>query len=101
MATAAAITARASRSWPRPPWWWYGRNNGERTGEILPLLMAAHPFRIVNVFTENQGPLTGNALCVFENGAALSTEVMQALARQFNLSETTFILPPNGTGANA
>ena len=54
--------------------------------------MAAHPFRIVNVFTEDQGPLTGNPLCVFENGAGFSTEVMQALARQFNLSETTFIL---------
>jgi trans-2,3-dihydro-3-hydroxyanthranilate isomerase len=63
--------------------------------------MAAHPFRIVNVFTENQGPLTGNPLCVFENGAALGTEVMQALARQFNLSETTFILPPTGPCATA
>ena len=55
--------------------------------------MAAHPFRIVNVFTQNQGPFTGNPLCVFENGGGLSTEEMQALARQFNLSETTFILP--------
>ncbi|HEY2464995.1 MAG TPA: PhzF family phenazine biosynthesis protein [Steroidobacteraceae bacterium] len=55
--------------------------------------MATHPFRIVNVFTENQGPFTGNPLCVFENGGGLSTEQMQALARQFNLSETTFILP--------
>jgi trans-2,3-dihydro-3-hydroxyanthranilate isomerase len=55
--------------------------------------MATHPFRIVNVFTQSKGPLTGNPLCVFENGAELTTEVMQALARQFNLSETTFILP--------
>src|ERR1700726_3834355 len=55
--------------------------------------MATHPFRIVNVFTEEQGPFTGNPLCVFENGAGLSSYVMQALARQFNLSETTFILP--------
>jgi PhzF family phenazine biosynthesis protein len=61
--------------------------------------MATHPFRIVNVFTQNQGPFTGNPLCVFENGGALSTEEMQALARQFNLSETTFILP--STRANA
>jgi trans-2,3-dihydro-3-hydroxyanthranilate isomerase len=30
---------------------------------------------------------------VFEDGDAFSTETMQALARQFNLSETTFILP--------
>jgi trans-2,3-dihydro-3-hydroxyanthranilate isomerase len=55
--------------------------------------MASHPFRIVNVFTESAGSLTGNPLCVFENGADFSTEVMQDLARQFNLSETTFILP--------
>jgi trans-2,3-dihydro-3-hydroxyanthranilate isomerase len=55
--------------------------------------MATHPFRIVNVFTEGQGPFTGNPLCVFENGSGLSSYVMQALARQFNLSETTFILP--------
>jgi len=50
-------------------------------------------FRIVNVFTQNRGRLTGNPLCVFENGSALDTATMQALARQFNLSETTFVLP--------
>ena len=50
-------------------------------------------FRIVNVFTQNRGPLTGNPLCVFESAASLDTATMQALARQFNLSETTFILP--------
>src|SRR5271163_4130903 len=55
--------------------------------------MAAHPFRIVNVFTQAQVPFTGNPLCVFENGGGLNSEAMQALARQFNLSETTFILP--------
>src|ERR1700733_530447 len=55
--------------------------------------MPSHPFRIVNVFTQDQGPFTGNPLCVIESAAGLSTEQMQALARQFNLSETTFILP--------
>jgi trans-2,3-dihydro-3-hydroxyanthranilate isomerase len=50
------------------------------------------PFRIVNVFAET--PLGGNPLCVFEDGSALDTETMQALALQFNLSETTFLLPP-------
>ena len=49
-------------------------------------------FRIVNVFTQNRGRLTGNPLCVFENGSALDTATMQALARQFNLSETMFVL---------
>jgi PhzF family phenazine biosynthesis protein len=50
-------------------------------------------FRIVNVFTQDRGPLTGNPLCVFESGTSLDTATMQALARQFNLSETTFVLP--------
>ncbi len=61
--------------------------------------MATHPFRIVNVFTRAQGALTGNPLCVFESGSGLSTEAMQALARQFNLSETTFILPSSRADA--
>jgi len=55
--------------------------------------MNEHPYRIVNVFTRDAGRLTGNPLCVFEDGSAFSTETMQSLARQFNLSETTFILP--------
>jgi PhzF family phenazine biosynthesis protein len=55
--------------------------------------MPALRFRILNVFTVGQERLSGNPLCVFEAGAALDTDTMQALARQFNLSETTFILP--------
>jgi trans-2,3-dihydro-3-hydroxyanthranilate isomerase len=55
--------------------------------------MATHPYRIVNVFTHGRGALTGNPLCVFENATGFDSEVMQALARQFNLSETTFVLP--------
>jgi PhzF family phenazine biosynthesis protein len=54
----------------------------------------SYAFRIVNVFAES--PLAGNPLCVFENGEGLSDETMQALALQFNLSETTFVLPPTG-----
>ncbi|NJD87456.1 MAG: PhzF family phenazine biosynthesis protein [Betaproteobacteria bacterium] len=49
-------------------------------------------FRIVNVFTRGAS-LTGNPLCVFEDGGGLDDATMQALARQFNLSETTFVLP--------
>lgn len=54
--------------------------------------MAAYSYRIVNVFTRNGEALTGNPLCVFEQADALDTQTMQALARQFNLSETTFVL---------
>lgn len=50
-------------------------------------------FRIVNVFTQNRQALSGNPLCVFETGESIDERTMQALARQFNLSETTFILP--------
>ncbi len=53
--------------------------------------MAAHRFRLLNVFAES--PLSGNALAVFEDGSGLSDERMQALALQFNLSETTFLFP--------
>ena len=49
-------------------------------------------YRIVNVFTR-AGRLTGNPLCVFEDGAGLDGATMQGLALQMNLSETTFILP--------
>jgi len=61
--------------------------------------MTTHPFRIVNVFTHNRGALTGNPLCVFEDDAEFDAQVMQALARQFNLSETTFILPSSRADA--
>ena len=53
--------------------------------------MAVYAFRIVNVFAET--PLGGNPLAVFEDARGLDAETMQALALQFNLSETTFILP--------
>ena len=38
-------------------------------------------------------PLEGNPLAVFPDGRGLSDSEMQALAREMNLSETTFILP--------
>ncbi len=51
----------------------------------------AYDFAQVDVFAEN--PLEGNALAIFTDARGLSTEEMQALARETNLSETTFILP--------
>jgi PhzF family phenazine biosynthesis protein len=56
-------------------------------------------YRIVNVFAED--PLAGNPLCVFEDGSDLDSATMQALALQFNLSETTFVLRPTADGATA
>src|SRR5438270_2145649 len=54
--------------------------------------MTKIPFRIVDVFTAH--PFGGNQLAVVTNGRGLSTQVMQAIAREFNFSETTFVLPP-------
>ncbi len=53
--------------------------------------MAELRYRIVNVFAEST--LAGNPLCVFEDARGLDDATMQALALQFNLSETTFVLP--------
>ncbi|HEY4175513.1 MAG TPA: PhzF family phenazine biosynthesis protein [Kofleriaceae bacterium] len=58
----------------------------------------ARPFRIVNVFTVDGDPFSGNPLCVVEDARGLSTEQMQAIARQMNLSETTFVLPAQAGG---
>ena len=51
----------------------------------------AYDFAQVDVFAE--APLEGNALAVFADARGLSPSEMQALARETNLSETTFILP--------
>jgi trans-2,3-dihydro-3-hydroxyanthranilate isomerase len=50
-------------------------------------------YRILNVFTDGDNPFSGNPLCVFEDASGLSDQDMQDLARQLNLSETTFITP--------
>ncbi len=51
----------------------------------------AFDFAQVDVFAER--PLEGNQLAIFTDARGLSTEEMQALARETNLNETTFILP--------
>jgi trans-2,3-dihydro-3-hydroxyanthranilate isomerase len=51
----------------------------------------AYDYAIVDVFAEQ--PLQGNALAVFTDARGLTTEQMQAIARETNLCETTFILP--------
>jgi trans-2,3-dihydro-3-hydroxyanthranilate isomerase len=51
--------------------------------------MPALDYFIVDVFTDRA--LAGNPLAVVMNTAGLSTEQMQSIAREFNLSETTFV----------
>src|SRR6185437_12793958 len=50
-----------------------------------------YDYAIVDVFAEQ--PLQGNALAVFTDARGLTSNQMQAIARETNLSETTFILP--------
>lgn len=52
----------------------------------------------IDVFTDR--PLTGNALAVCLDGRGLTTEQMQAIARETNLSETTFILSEDAAQAS-
>ncbi len=59
--------------------------------------MPALRYRLVNVFAES--PFGGNPLAVIENARGLDDATMQAIARQFNLSETTFIFPSNVAAA--
>jgi trans-2,3-dihydro-3-hydroxyanthranilate isomerase len=51
----------------------------------------AYEFTQVDVFT--QTPLAGNPLAIFPDARGLNDAEMQALAREMNLSETTFIFP--------
>lgn len=51
----------------------------------------AFDYAQVDVFAER--PLDGNPLAIFTDARGLSTDEMQAFARETNLSETTFIVP--------
>ncbi|HEY4122521.1 MAG TPA: PhzF family phenazine biosynthesis isomerase, partial [Byssovorax sp.] len=63
--------------------------------------MTTRRFRILNVFTRAGDRLSGNPLAVFEDARAMSEADMRAVARQMNLSETTFVLPAEAPGATA
>jgi trans-2,3-dihydro-3-hydroxyanthranilate isomerase len=50
-------------------------------------------FVLVDVFSDRA--FGGNQLAVFPDAAGIADETMQQLAREFNFSETTFVLPPS------
>src|SRR5580765_8327346 len=54
--------------------------------------MPTFAFVTVDVFTDQR--FGGNPLAVFPDARGMSDSDMQALAAEFNLSETTFVLPP-------
>ncbi|HVN87090.1 MAG TPA: PhzF family phenazine biosynthesis protein [Candidatus Binatia bacterium] len=53
--------------------------------------MARYEYRLVDVFTSDK--FAGNPLAVFPRAEGIQVEDMQRIAREFNLSETTFVLP--------
>jgi trans-2,3-dihydro-3-hydroxyanthranilate isomerase len=55
-------------------------------------------FYIVDVFA--QEPLNGNPVALVPDATDLSQETMQQIAREFNQSETTFLLPPTRAEAD-
>jgi len=56
-------------------------------------------FVTVDVFTDRQ--FGGNPLAVVLNGERLTTQQMQSIAAEFNLAETTFVLPPKASSNTA
>jgi trans-2,3-dihydro-3-hydroxyanthranilate isomerase len=56
-------------------------------------------FATVDVFTSDQ--FSGNPLAVVLNAEGLSTGQMQSIAAEFNLAETTFVLPPKDSAHTA
>ncbi|WP_036986173.1 PhzF family phenazine biosynthesis protein [Pseudogulbenkiania sp. MAI-1] len=59
--------------------------------------MRSFPFQLVNVFAESH--FGGNPLAVFPDAEGLGDDTMQAIARQFNLSETVFLSPAREAAA--
>jgi trans-2,3-dihydro-3-hydroxyanthranilate isomerase len=58
--------------------------------------MSTLAYEIVDVFTDR--PFAGNPLAVVYGADGLATDQLHALAREFNLSETVFVLPPRSGG---
>jgi trans-2,3-dihydro-3-hydroxyanthranilate isomerase len=56
-------------------------------------------FETVDVFTADR--FSGNPLAVVLNALGLSTQQMQSIAGEFNLAETTFVLPPRDNAHTA
>lgn len=60
--------------------------------------MRTYKFHHVDVFTDKA--FGGNPLAVFPDAEGLSDREMQQLAKELNLSETVFVLPPNDATAD-
>lgn len=58
-------------------------------------------FRLIHVDVFTRTRFGGNQLAVFPQAEGLSDDEMQAIAREMNFSETTFVLPPTDPTADA
>src|SRR2546427_2470858 len=74
--------------------------NGHRhpRGEVPSMSERFFDYWRIDVFTDT--PLTGNPLVVFPRATGLSPAEMLGIAREMNLSETTFSFPANNPSAN-
>ena len=52
----------------------------------------SYPYTVVDVFTTES--LSGNSLAVFPEASEFDAAAMQKIARELNLTETAFVLPP-------
>ena len=83
----------------------HGRNHAldrvdaTTTGGYDPPVVRHLQYRLWDVFTDR--PLAGNALAVFTDATGLDAATMQAVARELNLSECTFVLRPTAPEAEA
>jgi trans-2,3-dihydro-3-hydroxyanthranilate isomerase len=66
----------------------------EAAARLRPRPIAAHPFTLLDVFTDR--PLTGNGLAVVHDADDVSDAVMHAFARETRLSETSFVQSADG-----
>ena len=76
------------------------RNRDSSGGDLIyDRFMRAYRYQRIDVFTDRA--FGGNPLAVFPAAQGLDTAEMQLLAREMNLSETTFVLPPTSDAAVA
>ena len=74
------------------------RTSGGTLRKSDSLAAVQRPFRQVDVFTHT--PYAGNPVAVVHDAEGVSTDQMQRFAHWTNLSETTFLLPPQAAGAD-
>ena len=81
--------------WASPAW---RRLHGPRAAAAQGGGSPSYRYIHLDVFTDRR--LQGNQLFVFVQPAGLDTETMQTMTRESNLSECTFVFPPEAAGTD-